>query len=210
MRFRNLEYNGLRDLVKKQSVQGLLNLDFENKFYEGCVIGKQTRRQFEKSKFSATRPLELIYTDICGLITIGLFSEKEYFITFINDYSRKCWVYFLEKKIEAFETFKKFKVMVEKITKKNIRSLRSDRGGEYMSNQFKSYYKNHKVRRFLTVLYTPQQNGVTERKNRTILDMVRSMIKIKKMPKEFWTKFMQCVVYIQNRCPHAFLNNRTP
>jgi transposase InsO family protein len=82
-------------------------------------------------------------------------------------------VYFLEEKSEAFETFKMFKVMIEKTTGKNIRSLRSDRGGEYLSNQFKSYYENHGIRRFLTTPYTPQQNGVAERKNRTILDIVR-------------------------------------
>jgi hypothetical protein len=104
MRFRHLGYNDLIDLVKKQS------------FYEGCVIEKQTRRQFGKSKYSTTRPLELIHTDICGPITPDSFSENEYFITFIDDYSRKCWVYFLEKKSEAFETFKKFKIMVEKTT----------------------------------------------------------------------------------------------
>jgi transposase InsO family protein len=171
MRFRHLGYSELRDLVKKQSVQGLPNLDFENKFCKGCVIGKHTRRQFRKSKFSTTRPLELIHTDICGPITPGSFSGKEYFITFIDDYSRKCWVYFLEKKSEAFETFKKFKVMIEKTTGKKIRSLRLDRGGEYLSNQFKSYCENHEIRRFLTTPYTPQQNGVAERKNRIILDV---------------------------------------
>jgi GAG-pre-integrase domain len=90
MRFGYLGYNGFRDLVKKQSVQGLSNLDFVNKFCEGCVIGKQTRRQFGESKFSATRPLELIHTDICGPIAPDSFSGKEYFITFINDYSNKC------------------------------------------------------------------------------------------------------------------------
>jgi Integrase core domain len=134
-------------------VQGLPNLDFENKLCEGCVIGKQTRRHFEKSKFSITRPLELIHTKVCGPITPGSFSGNEYFITFIDDYLRK---YFLEKKSEAFETFKKFKVMVEKTTGKKIRSLRSDRGGEYLSNQFKSYCGNHGIRRFLTAHYTPQ------------------------------------------------------
>jgi transposase InsO family protein len=156
MRFRHLGYSDLRDLVKKQSVQGLSNLDFENKFCERCVIGKHTRRQFGKSKFSATRPIELIHTDICDPITPGLFSEKEYFITFIDDYSRKCWVYFLEKKSVAFETFKKFKIMVEKAIGKKNRSLRSDRDGEYLSNQFKSYYENHEIHRFLTAPYTPQ------------------------------------------------------
>jgi transposase InsO family protein len=150
MRFRHLGYNGLRDLVKKQSVQGLPNFDFDNKFYEVRVITKQTRRQFGKSKFSVTRPLELIHTDIYGPITPYLFSGNEYFITFIDDYSRKCWVCFLEKKSKAFKTFKKFKVMVEKTTGEKIRSLRSDRGGEYLSNQFKSYCENHGIRRFLT------------------------------------------------------------
>jgi transposase InsO family protein len=107
----------------------------------------------------------LIHTDICDPITPGSFSRKEYFITFIDDYSRKCWVYFLEKKSEAFETFKKFKVMVEKTTGKNIRSLRSDRGGEYLSNQFKSYCENHWIRKFLTAPYTPPHNGIAEKKN---------------------------------------------
>jgi Integrase core domain len=104
----------------------------------------------------ATRPLELIHTDICGPITTDSFSVKEYFITFIDDYSRKCWVYFLEKKSKAFETFKKFKVMVEKTTGKKIRSLRSDKGGEYLFNQFKSYYENHRICMFLTTPYTQQ------------------------------------------------------
>jgi hypothetical protein len=90
MRFGHLGYSGLRDLVKKQPVQGLLNLDFENKFYEWCVIGKQTRRQFGKSKFLTTRLLELIHSDICVPITPDSFSGKKYFITFIDDYSKKC------------------------------------------------------------------------------------------------------------------------
>jgi GAG-pre-integrase domain len=71
MRFGHLGYSGLRDLVKKHSVERLPNLNFENKFCEGCVIGKQTRRQFGKSKYSASRPLELIHTDICGPTTPG-------------------------------------------------------------------------------------------------------------------------------------------
>jgi hypothetical protein len=116
MSFRHLRYSGLRDLVKKQSVQGLSNLEFEKKFCEGCVMGKQTIRSFGKSQYQAKRPLKLIHTDICGPITPGSFSGKSYFITFIDDFSKKCWVYFLKEKSEAFEIFKKFKVMVEKLT----------------------------------------------------------------------------------------------
>jgi transposase InsO family protein len=139
MRFEHLGYSGLRDLVKKQSVQGLSNLEFEKKFYEGCVIEKQTRRSFGKSQYQAKRPFELIHTDICRPITPGSFSGKRYFITFIDDFSRKCWVYFLKEKSEAFEIFKKFKVMVEKSTGYYVRALRSDRGDEYLSNEFNTY-----------------------------------------------------------------------
>jgi transposase InsO family protein len=79
---------------------------------------------------------------------------------------------------------------------KNIRSLRSNRAGEYLSNEFKSYYENHEIHRFLTITYTPSQNDIIERNNRTILDMVRSMIKTKEMSKEFLAKTTQCVVYV--------------
>jgi transposase InsO family protein len=105
-------------------------------------------------------------------------------------------VYFLKEKSEAFEIFKKFKVMIKKSTGYYVQALRSDRGGEYLSNEFNAYYENQGVRRYLTAPYTPQQNEVAERKNRTILDMVRSMIKTKEMPKEFWAEAVQCAVYI--------------
>jgi transposase InsO family protein len=142
--------------------------------------------------------IELIHTNICGPIISNSFSGNEYFFTFIDDYSRKCWVYFLKKKSKLFEPFKKFKVMVEKMMEKNIRSLRSDRDSEYMSNEFKLYYENHEIRRFLTAPYIPQQNDVPERKNWTIINIVRSMIKTKKIPKEFWAEVVQCAMYIQN------------
>jgi transposase InsO family protein len=130
----------------------------------------------------------LIHTDICGPITPESFSGKRYFISFIDDFSRKTWVYFLKEKSEAFEVFKKFKVMVEKSTGRHIKAVRSDRDDEYTSTAFMEYYEEQGIRRFLTAPLSPQQNDVAERKNRTIFDMVRSMLKSKKMPKEFWAE----------------------
>jgi transposase InsO family protein len=96
--------------------------------------------------------------------------------------------------------------MVKKNTWTYMKSLRSDRGGEYLSNNYKNFCEVHGIRRFYTIPYTPQQNGVTERKNKIILDMVRLMLK-KNMPKEFWEEDMQCAVYVKNRCPHQILEN---
>ena len=103
--------------------------------------------------------------------------------------------------------FKKFKVMVENATGRHIKAVRSDRGGEYTSTIFMEYCEERGIRRFLTAPYTPQQNGVTERKNRTILDLVRSMLKSKRMPKKFWAEAVQCTIYVQNRCPHVKLDD---
>jgi len=100
--------------------------------------------------------------------------------------------------------------MVEKATDRQTKVVRSDRGGKYTSTAFMEYCKEQGIRQFLTAPYTPQQNGVAERKNQTIHDMVRSMLKSKKMPKEFWAKVVQCAIYEQNRCPHVKLDDQTP
>ncbi|KAJ3705098.1 hypothetical protein LUZ61_008803 [Rhynchospora tenuis] len=105
------------------------------------------------------------------------------------------------------------KVSVKGLEKESdylIKALRSDRGGEFTSTIFETFCKEHGIRRPLTAPYSPQQNGVAERKNRTILDMVRCLLKTKNMPKEFWAEAVQCAVYVQNRCKHASLEDMTP
>ena len=190
LHFGHQHHDGLKELVKKNIVHGLPNMDFEGKFCEECVLSKHARTSIQKkAKFWAKQPLELIHTVIYGPFTPESFSGKRYFIPFIDDYSRKNWAYFLKEKFEAFEVFKKFKVMVEKETSRHIKVVRSDRSGEYTSTAFMEYCKEQGIRRSLTAPYTPQQNGVAKRKNRTILDMVCSMLKSERMPKKFRAKF---------------------
>jgi Integrase core domain/GAG-pre-integrase domain len=145
LRFGHLGYAGLKEAVRKQSVIGLPSIEFEKQFCEGCVVGKHARDSFGNAKFRAKKPLELIHIDICEPITPASFGGRRYFITFIDDYSRKCWVYFLKKKSVAFETFKKFKIMIEKNIGTCIKSLRSDRGDEYLSNNFKKNCVEHGI-----------------------------------------------------------------
>ncbi|XP_074353045.1 uncharacterized protein LOC141692213 [Apium graveolens] len=192
-------------------IHGLPDIVFDGEFCESCTYGKQGRNSFQKgTTYKTSERLNLVHSDICGPITPGSFSGKRYFITFIDDFSHRTWVYFLNKKSEAFELFKRFKVMVEKMSGCQIKALRSDNGGEFTSKQFNSFCEEHGIRRFLTTPYSPQQNGIVERKNRTIMDMVRSMLKNKEMPKEFWAEAVQCAVYIQNRSIHSMLGNKTP
>ena len=102
--------------------------------------------------------------------------DYEYFITFTNDYYRFGYVYLMKRKSEAFEKFKEFKAEVENQLGKHIRAIRSDRGGEYLLGDFKDYLTQNGIVSQLTAPGTPQQNGAAERKNITLLEMVKSMI----------------------------------
>ncbi|CAA0819883.1 Unknown protein [Striga hermonthica] len=97
---------------------------------------------------------------------------SRYFLTFIDDASRKVWVYFLNTKDQVFEYFKSFHVMVERETEKKLKCLRSDNGGEYTSKEFDAYCRTYGIRHEKSVPRTPQHNGVAERMNRTIMERV--------------------------------------
>lgn len=186
LRFRHLNFDSLKCLPKKKMVRGLPSINHPDQLCEGCLVGKQFRKSFPKESTSrATNSLELIHTDVCGPINPNSFGKSKYFLFFIDDYSRKTWVYFLKEKSKTFENFKKLKALVEKENGLSIKAMRSNRGGEFISNEFHKYCEDHGIRRPLTVPRSPQQNGVEERKNRTIFNMVRSMLKSKKMPRDF-------------------------
>ena len=108
-----------------------------------------------------------------------------YFITFIDDFTRYGHVYLVSHKSEAFDCFRRFMNLVENQMERTIKTLRTDRGREYLSEQFKQLCENKGIRRQLTIPGTPQQNGVVERRNQTLLDMVRSMMAQANLPISF-------------------------
>jgi transposase InsO family protein len=119
-------------------------------------MGKQRRYSFPKvSIWRASGILQLVHADICGPINPISNSKKRYLLTFIDDFSRKTWVYFLVEKSEAFVVFKHYKAKVEKETGACIRALRTDRGGEFTSQDFTNFYGVNGIRRQLTAAYTP-------------------------------------------------------
>ena len=115
-------------------------------------------------------------------------SNKRYTLCFIDDYSRRSWIYFLVEKSEALSHFKCFKKMVENETSLPIKYLCTDRGGELTSLEFNNLCEQNGIKRQVTTAYTPQQNGVPERKNRLVMNMVRAMLSKKKLPKTFWLR----------------------
>ena len=138
---------------------------------EHCLAGKATRLPFGKAK-RAISPLQLIHSDICGPLNVRARHGADYFITFIDDFTRFGHVYLISHKSDALDCFKRYTNLVENQLNVKIKTLRTDRGREYLSDQFKSICDEKGIARQLTIPYTTQQNGVAERRNRTLLDMV--------------------------------------
>ncbi|CAJ2653193.1 unnamed protein product [Trifolium pratense] len=210
-RYGHLSIKGLNVLVKKDMVRGLPALKELDENCADCLEGKQHRDAIPKQpNWRASSKLELVHSDICGPINPKSNSGNRYFITFTNDLTRKTWIYLLKEKSSSLETFKQFKAMVEKESSCSIQCLRTDRGGEYTSNAFNDFCSNHGIKRQLTAAYTPQQNGVSERKNKTLMNMVRSMLAGKGVPKPFWPEALKWATYVMNRSPTLSIKDITP
>jgi transposase InsO family protein len=210
-RYGHLSWNGLQLLQQKGMVKGLPKFVCSQTVCEDCLKGRQHRDPFPtECSWRASKILQLIHSDICGPINPCSNSKKRYLLTFIDDFSRKVWIYFLAEKSEAFEIFKCYKARVEKESGAYICSVRTDRGGEFTSQEFTHFCEIHGIHRQLTAAYTPQQNGVAERKNRTIMNMVRSMLFAKSIPSNFWAEAANWCVHVLNRCPTLAVKNRTP
>jgi len=133
-----------------------------------------------------------------------------YFLTFIDDFSCKIWVYVLKSKKEVLARFKGWKTLVERQSEHVVKVLRTDNGGEYVSKVFDDFLSKHDIARQNSSPYTPQQNGVAERANRTIVEMARSMIHAQRLGHEFWAEAVCNAVYVRNRCPTKAVEGKTP
>ncbi|GJR92396.1 retrotransposon protein, putative, ty1-copia subclass [Tanacetum coccineum] len=189
--------------IEKLQHDGLLN-STDLRAFEKCVpcmSGKMARKPYTHQVERAKDLLGLIHTDVCGPFKIMSRQGASYFVTFTDDFSRYGYVYLLKHKHEVFETFKVFQKEVENQLGKTIKSLCSDRGGEYMSQEFLDHLKDHGFIAHRTPPYTPQHNGVLKRRNRTLLDMVRSMMSQTTLPKSFWDYALETAARILNMVP---------
>ncbi|KAJ0765449.1 putative RNA-directed DNA polymerase [Helianthus annuus] len=168
---------------------------------ESCLQGKMTKKPFSGTNQRAKDLLGIIHSDVCGPFKPMTRNGERYFVTFTDDFSRYGYVYLLSHKDEVFETFKIFQNEVENQLTKTIKVLRSDRGGEYLSDAFQDHLRSCGIISQLTPPGTPQHNGVSERRNRTLLDMVRSMMARSTLPLSFWGYALLSAARILNMAP---------
>jgi len=158
----------------------------------------------------AIEVLGRVHSDIFGPQSPPSLVGSRYILTFIDDFSRYSKVYFLEQKSQTFEKFQEYKAYVEKQTSKTLKILRSDNGGEYINHEMLTFIRAEGIRHETTTSDTPEQNGVAERYNRTLLETMRSIMHAGGIPEKLWAEIADTAAYIQNRVFTSSNQNKMP
>jgi transposase InsO family protein len=211
---RRLAHHNLTDvkaLIERKLVTGM-QLDVKtapDPLCEPCLAGKMHANPFPSSSSHASRPLELVHSDVHA-VPYPTFSGYRYWVTFIDDYSRYRFVLPIRAKSDVFDAFKQFKAFAENQTERRIKTLRDDKGGEYMSNAMLAFTNECGIERQHTVRARPQQNGVAERANRVLSERITAMLQESGLAMAFWGEALAALVHVWNRCPTAALDSVTP
>lgn len=178
---------------------------------EACILAKMKRTPFPSvNSRQSSAILELIHSDVCGPMQTASIGGKKYFVTFIDDFSRMMVVYLMASKSEVLDRFRDYVQFMQASTEKKILKLRSDNGGEYCSSAFKKFCNINGIQHQLSAPYSPQQNGVAERVNRTLVEMAKCLLFDAKMSKNYWGEAIVTACYLKNRQPHKLLELKTP
>ena len=208
MRLGHVGNKELQGLIKQGVLKGAKSGKIV--FCEHCVLGKQTKVQFGTAIHQTEGILDYVHSDVWGPAKNESLGGKRWFVSFIDDYSRRSWIYMMKHKHEVLNIFLEWKNMVEKKTGKKLKVLRSDNGGEYISDPFFEICKKEGITRHFSVRETPQQNGIAKRLNRTLLEKVRCMLSQAKLHKRFWAEALNYACHILNRLPSTTLSGKTP
>ncbi|KAJ0471180.1 putative RNA-directed DNA polymerase [Helianthus annuus] len=177
---------------------------------EVCHRAKQTRMPFPLSEHKTKNVGDVIHLDVWGPYKVTSKDGYKYFLTVVDDYSRAVWCYLLKSKMEVFENIENFYQLVLTQFKKKVKIFRSDNGTEFVNNKMDVFCKTKGILHQTSCAYTPQQNGVAERKHRHLLNLARSLLFQSGVPLSFWADCVLTAVYIINRLPSSVLLGKSP
>jgi transposase InsO family protein len=175
-----------------------------------CKLGKSKIFPFPLHASRASHCFDLIHSDVWGPSPVSSHEKFKYYVTFIDDHSRFTWVYFLRSKSEVFRIFTEFFAYVANQFSSSIKTLRTDSGGEYLSTEFQAFLASKGILHQRSCPSTPQQNGVAERKNHHLLDVVRTLLLESSIPSMFWVEAMKTATHLINRLPSQVLHLESP
>ena len=165
---------------------------------------------FPSSRFVATAPFELVHTDLWGLAPLTSINGFQYYVIFVDHYTRFTWLYLLHNKSEVYSKVVQFHAMIQTQFSATLKTLRSDGGGEYTSKLFESYLSSHGIHHQLSCPYTPQQNGLVERKHRHLIETTITLLSQASLPSQFWSFAVQTAMNLINLLPTASLGFLSP
>nr|GEW66574.1 putative ribonuclease H-like domain-containing protein [Tanacetum cinerariifolium] len=220
-RLGHINFKNINKLVKDNLVRGLPSKRFENnQTYVACLKGKQHKVSF-KSKIlnSISQPLFMLHIDMFGPNFVSIIMHKKYYLVITNDFSRFTWVFFLATKDKTSRILKSFITKIENLVDKKVKIIRCDNRTKFKNRVMNDFCEEKGIKREYSVARTPQQNGVAERRNRTLIEAVKTMLADSKLPITFWAEVVNTACYVQNRVlvvkphfktPYELFRGRTP
>ena len=210
-RLGHLNMTYVRHLVSKQMVNGMALLPIEEKVCTACLKGKSSRQFFPQSDSETLNSFDLIHSDVCGPMRTQAKHGHLYVLTVTDDLTRFSWVYFLKDKASAYSYLEEFLTMVETQFKTKVSKLRTDQGGEFLNDRLRVILTTRGILHQTTNAYTPQQNGVAERLNRTLGDKVRCIyIDHPDIPQNIWPNVYRHANHLRNLSPTSAVKWKTP
>ncbi|GFV58138.1 retrovirus-related Pol polyprotein from transposon TNT 1-94 [Trichonephila clavipes] len=210
-RFCHVNNDYLVKTSKNDSVKGLPRLTDNGKTHcIPCKLAKSKRVSFKKTgAVRSKRPLELLHMDLCGPMPTESQGGNKYFLSIIDDYSRKVTVFPIRNKSDVFHTFIRFQKRAERFLSKKVIAVRTDGGLEFCNKDMNNFLTELGIKHEVTNSYTPEMNGVAERFNLTALDGIKTLLKSSEVPHKFWGEALLCFTYAWNRICHKD-SNKTP
>ncbi|GJT11610.1 retrovirus-related pol polyprotein from transposon TNT 1-94 [Tanacetum coccineum] len=211
-RLNHLNFGTINDLARKDLVRGLPRLKFEkDHLCSACQLGKSKKFSHRpKSENTNMEVLHTLHMDLCGPMRVQSIKGKKYILVIVDDYSRFTWVKFLRSKDETPEFVTNFLKQIQVGLNKTVRFIRTDNGTEFVNQVMSEYYEGVGIFHQTSVPRTPQQNGVVERRNRTLVEAARTMMIFSKAPMFLWAEAVATACYTQNRSLIHTRHNKTP
>lgn len=211
-RLGHLNYDSLIRMSHGQIVSGIPRLQRQEKHQcEDCLTAKQPRRPFKpRDEKPRETVLDLLHIDLCGPFPVRSIGGSRYALVIVDDCSRRASVHFLDRKDEAGQKIANFIRQAEVQTGCHVKRIRTDNGGEFLGAQLERFLADRGIIHEKTVPYSPAQNGVAERTNRTLVETARTMLTDSKLPEEFWAEAMHTAAYVRNRCSKKIINQKVP
>ncbi|GJZ07496.1 retrovirus-related pol polyprotein from transposon TNT 1-94 [Tanacetum coccineum] len=200
-RLSHLNFDYITLLSKKEVVNGLPKLKYvKDQLCSSCEMSKAKRSSFKtKAVPSSKGRLNLLHMDLCGPMRVASINGKKYILVIVDDYSRYTWTLFLRSKDETPEVLKDFLTMIQRNLQAQVITVRTDRGTEFLNKTLHAYFKEEGIEHQTSTPRTPEQNGVVERRNRTLVEAARTMLSASKLPLSFWAEAVATACYTQNR-----------